>query len=68
MPKLKTLLIHPDPEVRSALRDALEDVHFIQVLGEALSAFEAMEMLEGIPYGVFFVATDLPGEIGRAHV
>lgn len=63
MPKLKTLLIHPDPEVRSALRDALEDVHFIQVLGEALSAFEAMEMLEGIPYGVFFVATDLPGGV-----
>jgi len=62
MPKLKTLLIHPDPEIRSALRDVLEDVHFIQVLGEAISAFEAMEMLEAIPYGVFFVATDLPGD------
>jgi len=62
MPKLKTLLIHPDPEIRSALRDALEDVHFIQVLGEAITVFEAMEMLEAIPYGVFFVATDLPGD------
>lgn len=62
MPKLKTLLIHPDPEIRSALRDALEDVAFIQVLGEAVSAFEAMEMLESIPYGVFFVGVDLLGD------
>lgn len=61
MPKLKTLLIHPDPEVRSALRDALEEVHFVQVLGEAVTAFEAMELLEAIPYGVFFLGTDLPG-------
>ncbi|MBC17420.1 MAG: DNA-binding response regulator [Desulfovibrio sp.] len=62
MPKLKTLLIHPDPEVRSALRDALEDVSFVQVLGEAVTAFEAMELLEAIPYGVFFLGTDLPGD------
>lgn len=62
MPKLKTLLIHPDPEVRTALRDALEDVHFVQVLGEAVTAFEAMELLEAVPYGVFFVSTDLPGD------
>ena len=62
MPKLKTLLIHPDPEVRSALRDVLEEVAFVQVLGEAVTAFEAMELLEAIPYGVFFVGTDLPGD------
>ncbi len=62
MPKLKTLLIHPDPEIRAALRDALEEVQFVQVLGEAVTAFEAMELLEAIPYGVFFVGTDLPGD------
>jgi DNA-binding LytR/AlgR family response regulator len=62
MPKLKALLIHPDPEIRTALRDVLEEVHFIQVLGEAVTAFEAMELLEAIPYGVFFVAVDLPGD------
>jgi len=62
MPKLKALLIHADPEVRTALRDVLDEVHFIQVLGEAVTAFEAMEMLEAIPYGVFFVGTDLPGD------
>nr|WP_321513066.1 LytTR family DNA-binding domain-containing protein [uncultured Pseudodesulfovibrio sp.] len=61
MPKLKTLLIHPDPEIRAALRDVLGEVPFIQVLGEAVTAFEAMEMLEAIPYGVFFLGIDLPG-------
>jgi DNA-binding LytR/AlgR family response regulator len=62
MPKLKALLIHPDPEVRTALRDVLEEVRFVQVLGEAVTAFEAMELLESIPYGVFFVGVDLPGD------
>lgn len=61
MPKLKTLLIHKDPEVRAALRDVLEEVPFVQVLGEAVTAFEAMELLESIPYGVFFLGVDLPG-------
>lgn len=62
MPKLKALLIHPDPEIRTALRGVLDEVPFIHVLGEAVSAFEAMELLEAIPYGVFFVAVDLPGD------
>ncbi|WP_243544583.1 LytR/AlgR family response regulator transcription factor [Pseudodesulfovibrio tunisiensis] len=62
MPKLKTLLVHPDPEVRAALRRELDDVPFLQVLGEAVTAYEAMELLEAIAYGVFFVSTELPGE------
>ncbi|BCS89308.1 LytR/AlgR family response regulator transcription factor [Pseudodesulfovibrio sediminis] len=62
MPKLKTLLVHTDPEVRAALREILAEVHFIQVLGEAATAFEALEMLEAIPYGVFFVGTELTGD------
>ncbi|MCJ2165410.1 MULTISPECIES: LytTR family DNA-binding domain-containing protein [unclassified Pseudodesulfovibrio] len=63
MPKLKALLIHPDSEVRTALRDVLSEVPFIQVMGEAVSAFEAMEMLECIHYGVFFVGVDLPCDV-----
>lgn len=62
MPKLKTLLIHPDPQVRAELRAQLGEVPFLQVLGEAVEAFEALEMLEAIPYGAFFVGTDLPGK------
>lgn len=57
---LNTLLLHPDPGVRSTLRDLLADVDFLRVLGEAVSAFEALELLEHVPYGVFFLGQDLP--------
>ena len=60
MGRLKTLLLHPDPEARHVLRQRLRDVDVVQVLGEAVSAFEAMELLEAIPYGVFFLSVDLP--------
>ncbi|MEF2144674.1 MAG: LytTR family DNA-binding domain-containing protein [Desulfovibrionaceae bacterium] len=59
MSKLKTLLLHPDPDVRSQLRRKLSAVPFLQVLGEAVSAFEALELLECVNYGVFFVGLDL---------
>ncbi len=61
MPKLKTLLIHEDPQTRAELRAMLDGVPFIQVLGEATTAFEAMRLLESIAYGVLFVGTELPG-------
>ena len=61
MPKLKTLIIHPDADVREALRKELHEIPFLQVLGEAVTAFEALELLEAIRYAVFFVSIDLPG-------
>jgi DNA-binding LytR/AlgR family response regulator len=33
----------------------------MQVLGEAVTAYEAMELLESIAYGALFLGTDLPG-------
>ncbi|MGE4298504.1 MAG: LytR/AlgR family response regulator transcription factor [Desulfovibrionaceae bacterium] len=60
MAQLTTLIIHPDAATRQQLRDLLEDVPTLQVLGEAVSAFEAMQLLDAIPYGVFFLAVDLP--------
>jgi len=60
MSQLNTLLLHPDSEVRATLRRHLRDMDFLLVLGEAVSAFEALAMLEVIPYGVFFVGVDLP--------
>ncbi len=59
MAKLNTLLVHQDPEVRHFLREALRGVEYLHVLGEAAGAFEALELLEAIPYGVFFVGVDL---------
>ena len=61
MPQVKTLIVHADPAVRAGLRQLLAEVDFLRVLGEAATAFEALEMLEAIPYGVFFVSPGLPG-------
>ncbi len=60
MPQLRTLIIHPSCEVRSALRTCLQEAGFLRLLGEAVSAFEALEMLDAINYGVFFLGVDLP--------
>lgn len=59
MRHLNTLLLHPDPEVRATLREFLEDVEFLRVLGEAVTGFEALELLEHVPYGVFFLGLEL---------
>ncbi len=61
MPQVKTLIVHGEASVRAGLRHKLAGVDFLRVLGEAASAFEALEMLEAIPYGVFFLSPDLPG-------
>jgi len=63
MAKLKTLLLHPDPLVRRDLRRALSGAGFLAVLGEAVTAFEAMELIEAIPYGALFLSLDLPGGV-----
>ncbi len=60
---LKTLVVHPDSEVRHQLRDLLGELKQIKVLGEALSAFEAMEMLDFIPYDVFIIGVELPNGV-----
>lgn len=61
MPQVKTLIVHADPAVRAGLRQLLAGVEALRVLGEAATAFEALEMLEAIPYGVFFLSPGLPG-------
>ncbi len=63
MAKLKTLLVHPDPQLRADLRKRLAKSGTVQVLGEAVSAFEALELLEAVRYGVFFLGLDLSGEM-----
>lgn len=63
MAKLKTLLVHSDPELRAGLRKRLGRAGFMQVLGEAVSAFEALELLEAVHYGVFFLGLELTGEV-----
>jgi len=64
MTKLNALIIHPDPQVRHAMRELAREADFIKVLGEAVSAYEALELLEAVPYGVFFLGIDLPEATG----
>ncbi|SMP53488.1 LytR/AlgR family response regulator transcription factor [Desulfonatronum lacustre] len=60
MSELRVLLIHPDPQLRHELRRQLREMDGVKVLGEAVSAFEAMELLEGVGYHAFFLGLDLP--------
>ena len=60
MQHLNTLLLHPDAEVRATLRELLAGVDFLRVLGETVTAFEAMALLEHVPYGVVFLGQELP--------
>ena len=64
MDRIPALLVHPDPTVRTALRQGLAEADFIRVLGEAVDAYEASELLRAIPYGLLFCGVDLPGEVG----
>lgn len=59
MTQLNTLLLHPDPLVRQDLRNHLAGVDFLKVLGEAVSAFEALELLDALPYGALFLGLEL---------
>jgi DNA-binding LytR/AlgR family response regulator len=63
MHKYKALLIHADPQIRHELRKLLAGVEEIRIVGEATSSFEAMELLESIPYDVFFLGVELPGGV-----
>ena len=60
MATLRTLLLAPDPKVRAELRALLAAEPFLTVVGEAVSAFEALTLHEALGYAVMFVAVDLP--------
>jgi DNA-binding LytR/AlgR family response regulator len=64
MDRIPALLVHPDPAVRTALREQLARADFIRVLGEAADAYEASELLRAIAYGLLFCGVELGGEVG----
>ena len=63
MAKLKTLIIHPVPEIQARIRQLFGGSAEITVLGEAVSSFEALELLEHVPYDVFLLGTELEGGV-----
>ena len=60
---LKALIIHPDREVSATLREYLATEEQIKILGEAMTSFEALELLENIAYDVFFLGIDIPNGV-----
>ncbi len=63
MSYLKALIVHPDRNIAFKLREYLSGEKRIKVLGDAVSSHEALELLEGISYDVFFVGIDLPNGV-----
>ncbi|WP_029895616.1 LytR/AlgR family response regulator transcription factor [Desulfohalovibrio reitneri] len=63
MDKLRILLLHPDCRVRAELRRHLDTQDFLRVVGEAVTAFEAMELIDAVGYGAVFLGFDLPGGV-----
>lgn len=61
MAKLNTLLVHPDPDVRYQLRERLGNSEDLRVVGEAVSADEALTIIDALPYGVVFAGIQLDG-------
>lgn len=60
---LKALIIHPRREVSTKLREYLAGEERIKILGEAMTSFEALELLESICYDVFFLGIELPNGV-----
>ncbi len=58
MPSLKTLILHPDSQVRSAIRESLRGVKVVRLLGETVCADEALELHKEVGYGIIFLAID----------
>jgi DNA-binding LytR/AlgR family response regulator len=58
LPSLKTLILHPDSKVRSAIRESLRGVKIVRLLGETVCADEALELHKEVGYGIIFLAID----------
>ncbi|MDQ7033152.1 MAG: LytTR family DNA-binding domain-containing protein [Desulfonauticus sp.] len=63
MPEVKILLVLPEQEISQTIRDFLANEKSLKILGEAKTAFEALALLENIPYELFFISTNLSGGV-----
>ena len=61
---LRALLVDDEAPARSELRFLLEEAGGVQVVGEASSAVEALQLIKAIPYDAIFLDIDMPGLSG----
>ncbi|KAB2952576.1 response regulator transcription factor [Heliorestis acidaminivorans] len=62
--RLRTLIVDQEHLARQKLRQHLEKHDFIQLVGEATSMQEAIDLLEHVDYALIFSEVDLPGGSG----
>ncbi|GAB4278579.1 MAG: LytTR family DNA-binding domain-containing protein [Coriobacteriia bacterium] len=58
---LKALVCDDEAPARSELRYLLEEAGGVEVVGEASSAMEALQLIKAFPYDVVFLDIDMPG-------
>lgn len=61
---LKALLVDDEVPARSELRYLLGEAGGVEVVGEAGSASEALQLIKAIPYDVVFLDVNMPGLSG----
>lgn len=61
---LKALLVDDEVPARSELRFLLGEAGGVEVVGEAGSASEALQLIKAIPYDVVFLDVNMPGLSG----
>jgi two-component system response regulator LytT len=61
---LKALVVDDEAPARSELRYLLAEAGGVEVVGEASSAAEALQLIRALPYDVVFLDIDMPGLSG----
>jgi len=61
---LKALVVDDEAPARSELRYLLSEAGGVEVVGEASSAAEALQLIRALPYDVVFLDIDMPGLSG----
>ncbi len=62
--KIKALIVDDEAPARSEMRYLTEKIKDIEVLGEATTANEALQLLEAVNYDIVFLDIDMPGMSG----
>jgi len=58
---LKALVCDDEAPARSELRFLLEEAGGVEIIGEASSAVEALQLIKAFPYDAVFLDVDMPG-------
>lgn len=62
--KLRTLIVDDEYPARKELRYLLEKIDYIEVVGEATNAKEALALISAIDYTIVFLDIEMPGMTG----